>query len=425
MSGPSTGSGFDGLREAHAHVYDFGDALACVDLGGCRSKAELLDTIAGAQPDHTGWIRGMRAMPESWDAPEWPTHAELHDAARGNPCYARSLDIHSLSASTEALARAGIDGDRPDPANGVIVRDESKDATGLLLELACNFVLDAVPAPTFEQRKQTVRASIERFASLGYAEVHDMLSLDWLGPACAELDKEGNLACSVVLHPLFEDCRAELERYPHYACERVRFGGAKVFTDGALNSRTAFMLEPFAHPLEGIERGIALWSEDKLRVAIRECEDMKLPLVAHAIGDAAVRRLLNAIDSTAPKTPGTRIEHAQFVDEHDIPRFARLGVIVSPQPCHLLTDIEPILRLLPHRAHRAFPLRDLWDAYADAGLDPVEHIWFGSDAPVVPPNPEDNIQAAVHRTRAGEPGCPVIAPDQALTEDEARSLMRA
>jgi len=416
---------FANLREAHAHIYDFGDALACVDLGACRSREQLLQTIAGAEPDHTGWIRGMRAMPESWDDPAWPTHAELHDAARGSPCYARSLDIHSLCASTAALEAAGIDDSTPDPANGVIVRDESRKANGLLLELACDLVLNAVPEPTFEQRKQTVRTALERFASLGYVEVHDMLSRDWLGPACAALEKEANLACAVVLHPLFEHCRAELERYPHYASERIRFGGAKIFTDGALNSRTAFMLEPFARPRQGIERGIALWSEEKLRSAIRECEDMRLPIVAHAIGDAAVRRLFNAIDSASPKTPGTRIEHAQFVDEHDVPRFARLGVIVSPQPCHLLTDIEPILRLLPHRAHRAFPLRDLWDAYAGAGLDPARHIWFGSDAPVVPPNPQDNLQAAVHRTRAGEPGCPVIAPEQALTEAEARSLMNA
>ena len=159
-------------------------------------------------------------------------------------------------------------------------------------------------------------------------------------------------------------------------------------------------------------------------------------IAVHAIGDGAVRTVLDAVEACAGGTdpggiPGlnaVRIEHAQFVDETDIPRFARLGVVCSPQPCHLLTDIEAIERLMPHRADRAFPLRDLCNAYTESGTDPAHWVWLGSDAPVVPPDPFDNITAATLRTRAPAQGTPAaarIAPAQALDEAFTWSLMRS
>ncbi|XOV77281.1 MAG: amidohydrolase family protein [Phycisphaerales bacterium] len=152
------------------------------------------------------------------------------------------------------------------------------------------------------------------------------------------------------------------------------------------------------------------------------------------MGDGAVRALLDAYEAVERQfgeEPGftLRIEHAQFIDEADLPRFARAGkkraVIASLQPCHLLTDMEAIERLVPHRAARSFPLKDLIDAAASAGRDPAEMILLGSDSPIVEPDPADNIQAAVYRRRAGMDADRAIAPEQAVTREAALGLHRS
>ena len=109
---------FVNLRDAHAHLHDFGVSLACLDLSDCKGKDEVLERIATAEPDETGWIRGMRVAPERWDNTTWPNADELEEVAHGHPCYVRSLDIHSLVASRTALEIAGILPDTPDPREG-------------------------------------------------------------------------------------------------------------------------------------------------------------------------------------------------------------------------------------------------------------------------------------------------------------------
>jgi hypothetical protein len=201
----------------------------------------------------------------------------------------------------------------------------------------------------------------------------------------------------------------------------------KLFTDGTLNSRTAHMLRPYADPIAEHPCGTPLMSREEIDAAFERARSEGFDVAAHAIGDAAVRGLLDAYEAVGGSAHagfGLRIEHAQFVDEADVPRFARLGIAASMQACHLLTDVEAILRLTPDRAGRAFPVRELADAARASGRAPCELVWLGSDTPVVPPTPADNVQAAVHRRR-DEPGCPAIAPEQAITEDEAWALMSA
>ncbi|MFG0275088.1 MAG: amidohydrolase [Phycisphaerales bacterium] len=417
---------FVNLRDAHVHIHDFGVSLACLDLSSCRSKEEILQRIAEAEPDDTGWIRGMRAAPEQWPVAAWPCAEELHEAARRHPCYVRSLDIHSLAASTEALQRAGIHPDTPDPRDGVIVRRPDGSLDGVLLEGACRAVLDAVPDASPEQRKAAIRRALARFAELGFVEVHDMLSREWLGPLLREIDDEdGGLPVRVRLCPLLEDAPDHMAARASFENERIVTTGVKIFTDGALNTRTANMMRPYTRYAQGLRRGLALMTQMEIEGAIARCEQLGFPLVAHAIGDAAVGRVLRALERTKPELPGYRIEHAQFVAAPDIARFAKLRIIASVQPCHLLTDIEPARRLLPHAESRAFPLRDLVEAYRAEGLDPVDYLWFGSDAPVVPPLPEDNIQGAVHRRRRDMPEDQAFAPEQAIDEELALACMQA
>lgn len=155
---------------------------------------------------------------------------------------------------------------------------------------------------------------------------------------------------------------------------------------------------------------------DAIAEAIRAADRLGVPIAAHAIGDAAVRAVLDALEQVRPAARGHRIEHAELIDHADIPRIVRLrdelGLTISVQPCHLLTDIEALERALPDRLGRVLPLREL----LDAGLMPGRDLLFGSDVPIVRPHPQDSLRAAIHRSREDSAA---IAPEQAISEQEA------
>jgi len=417
-----------GWRDAHLHLAAHGESLEAVDLAGCASADEALERIAQraeAEADHASpgdWITAVRARAETWPGQRWPAHDQIHDAARGRPAIIRNLDIHSGAASTRVLELAGIDASTPDPPGGRIDRDEHGAPTGLLIEKAWRLIDAHLPTLTDDQLVRRVKLAAADLAARGFTEAHDMWTDLPLARAGRALERAGELPLRVGLAPLYAQMTKCLADPSFQSSSQVWTVGIKIFTDGALNSRTAHMLEPYADPDPAHPRGAAIMMTDEITRAVRDADTAGLPIIPHAIGDAAVRSVLDAIERAAPSVPGQRLEHAQFVDEADVPRFAALGVIASMQPCHLLTDIEPITRLLPHRAHRAFPVRDLVDSAKAVGKDPADLIWFGSDAPVVPPSVEDNLQAAVQRKRKDTAP---VAPAQAITETEAIAFSSA
>jgi hypothetical protein len=338
-----------------------------------------------------------------------------------------SFDHHALVASTAAMKAAGISKDSPDPPRGIIERaaGPGSEPTGLLLEHACMMVRRAAPAPSAERYRQFVRTALEDLASRGFVEVHDMLATPRLADALLALEREGELRLRVWLYALRPEFTELIEQSERWRTDMVRLAGLKIFTDGTLSSRTAFMLHPYREPIPGHPRGSELMSIDDICESLRFADDRGYAVAAHAIGDGAVRNMLDAIERVQPETLGQRIEHAQFIDEADVPRFAALGVIASMQPCHLLTDIEAIRRFAPHREARAFPLAELIEASRDSGFDPPDLLWLGSDSPIVPPSPQDNVQAAVHRRRDGMHERDAIAPRQAIDEPTALACMRS
>jgi len=419
-----------GLRDAHLHLAEHGENLGAIHLESCADLAACLDRIArAASESQGGWIIARGARINQWPDRRFPTARELDDAGAGNPVMAASLDFHSASVSTTALRAAGIGRDTPDPANGIIHRDTDGIPTGVLLETAYHMVVNALPEPTDGQYADRIRRAHRDLVARGFVEVHDMLASARLGSALDALDRAGELELSVTMYAVpdrFDDLRAWFtQRAPS---ERIRFGGMKLFTDGTLNSRTAAMLHPYTDPIAGHPRGTLRYTPAELDGFFRRAAVERFEIATHAIGDAAVRQVLDAYERVPVRDRnGLRIEHAEFIDEVDAPRFARLGVVASIQPCHLLTDIEAIQRFQPARTHRAFPIRELIDLARSSGRDPRELIRFGSDAPIVPPDPADNIQAATKRTRAAGCGAtvPAIAPDQAIDEALAWDLMRA
>jgi predicted amidohydrolase YtcJ len=437
------------MREAHVHLAALGESLAMLDLASCRSAAQCLEqltletarasterprqaTSVSEENDHgrAKWARAFGARVEGWVESRWPTLAELDAATGDTPTVVMSFDHHSALANSAALAAAKLSPGQVVPPNGLVCTDSAGRATGLLQEQAAYAAWNAAPEPTMGQRRRDVLRALKLLGAMGFDEVHDLHSQSWLGPLLGELDRAGTLRARVRLFPpasrLVEDCASRRL----WESDMVRIAGGKVFADGTLNSRTALMLTPYASPLDEVgPLGKAMVSRSELNTYTRTCAELGLELAVHAIGDGAVRMVLDEWESvratgakggdggegTGGEGRGLRIEHCELIDEADIERFVRLGVICSVQPCHLLTDIEVLTRQFPRRLGRVLPLRDL----IQAGLKPGRTLIFGSDAPIVRPNPEDSVLAATLRRRRDMPEAHAIAREQSIDDKTA------
>lgn len=401
------------MREAHAHIFQLGRSLTMLDCSKCESREHMLGLIAdrAATLGLGEWVLAHSVRPEGWPDPRWPNRHEL-DAAGGNrPVCAWCFDYHSMGASTPALAHAGINA-RSKIDRGIVELDARGDMTGVLYEHAALVLWSSVPEPDAAHRRSLVISACEHLKALGFNEIHDLKSQPWLGPLLKELQGEGVIHQRFELFPLVQDLDATLATRASWENSELKIAGTKIFTDGALNSRTAWMLEPYC---DTPSTGTPMMTPQEIDDAMLLSKSHGLPIAAHAIGDAAVRAVLDSIQRTGCTDMHARIEHLELVHPDDLSRFKSLGVVASVQPCHLLPDMEALRTGLHDRLDRVFPLRSL----IESGLELGTELIFGSDVPIVRANHGDSIQAAVYRRRDGMNESNAIGIDQALSLEES------
>ena len=336
-------------------------------------------------------------------------------------------DHHTRWVSRRAMELAGIGEATPDPAGGTLRRDEVGRLTGILHEAASSLVDVAIPDPSDEGlERELVAQSAELFA-LGITGCHDPGELS-SGPRI----KRG---------PLFYRRQAERARLPlrvnssiraselDHALElglrsgegigRYRMGWLKLFADGSLGSRSAALLEPYSDaaqlPPTGGTRGMFLDSAEEITADLARAAEGGISGQVHAIGDAAIRRVLDIFAGVARGALEPRVEHAQLINPADVARFGRLGVAASVQPVHLRSDAAPQRFAWGDRTHNSFPLAGL---IAGGALIP-----FGTDAPVEPVDPWPGIAVAVARRDPWRPDDQRTGPDQAI--DLSRAIRAA
>jgi predicted amidohydrolase YtcJ len=397
-----------GFHDAHVHLAQHGLGLSAVTLADAPTLATGLERVAARVRERPAgtWIVGAGFSLQRWGL-RTLHRDDLDRVAPNHPVYLRSQDHHAAWANTAALRAAGLDERRADPEAGTIVRDGDGTPTGYLLERAGALVSVAMPAPDADTLARAVAAAGRDLAARGITTVHHMAyepASYWRAIADAASRDDFELrvwAC--IDHGDLEHASA-LGLAGGHGGDGFVVGGAKFFADGALGSRTAWMLEPYAG---GGGTGVALDVPDVLERRYRLAAEAGFASVTHAIGDAAVRATLDALEATAdawrPRGLRPRVEHVQHLHPDDVPRFAALGAVASMQPIHLTFDAASIRTVLPDRLDRAYRMRSLRDAGAV--------LAFGSDTPVAPPDVLAGLRAAVSRRDVeGE----TLAADQAL-----------
>ncbi len=397
------GTVIPGLIDAHGHLLGLGLALQRADLVDTRDVAAIVERVrAKAQDLGKGdWLLGRGWDQNDWPEQAFPNRAPLDEAFGERPVWLERIDGHAGWANGKALALAGITRDTPDPEGGQILRDESGEPTGVLIDNAMLLVERIVPKPDAAQKRRAYAQAMAAAARAGLTGVHDAgVSREDLAVLKAMAD-EGALPIrvyamadgdSVALADLCRD-----GAYAH-ASGRLEMRAVKYYADGALGSRGAALLAPYADAPGS--RGLMLQSDEALRALVERAAGCGVQPAVHAIGDRANRVLLDVYAGLDPGLRSTlrpRVEHAQIVDPADLPRFAALGVIASMQPTPATSDMPwAQARVGADRLRGAYAWRQLTASGAA--------LAFGSDFPVERVEPLPGLYAAVTRQDAqGEP----------------------
>lgn len=380
-----------GFVDGHTHFARWALGRRQVQLAGAATRDEALTRIGAARPVQ-GWVLG-----QGWDANGWqagPDRASL-DAVQTVPVCLDSLDVHAVWVNTAALTAAGIGRETLDPYGGRIVRDAAGEPTGLLLERAVALMTPHLPRPADTVLDGALLEAQTEAHRLGVTGVHDMEGEEVLA-AFERLEAADALRLRVLFHPPVVSLPSLVSRgvrsgTPSRAGSAwVRIGGVKLFLDGSLGSRTAWMLEPYSG---GRDRGMPITSAEEAGSAMRAAAAAGIASTVHAIGDAAVRRALDLLTPLPRVGVPHRIEHFQCVSEVDLGRAAAASLVVSMQPAHLLTDIPLIDRHWGDRGRGAY-------AFATLRRRGTAMV-FGSDVPVASIDPRAGLFAALERRPMG------------------------
>jgi predicted amidohydrolase YtcJ len=417
-----------GIIDAHAHLLGLGNTLRRVNLAGSTSYDEVIARVQAWAKDVTPgeWILGRGWDQTRWPGREFPTHEALSRAFPNNPVVLDRIDGHAILANAKAMDLAGVTAATTDPAGGRIIRLASGSPSGVFVDNAESLIGRAVPVSTRADTRKAILAAIAEANRWGLTGVHDAgASAETIG-IYEELAKAGNynlrtyvmLSDPVALSPA---ARGDyLRRGPQSALYdgRLWIRAIKLYADGALGSRGAALLAPYAD--EPANSGLLVSTPDHIRTVAASALRSGFQVNVHAIGDRGNRIALDAVEWALGLVPRAnhrfRIEHAQVISPEDIPRFAKLGVIPSMQATHQTSDMRwAEARVGPQRIRGAYAWRSL--------LNTGVVIPNGTDFPVEEVNPLLTFHAAV--TRQDPTGWPAGGwyPEQKMTREEALRSM--
>ncbi|MFE3457467.1 amidohydrolase [Nocardiopsis aegyptia] len=413
-----------GLVDGHLHPVTGAELGHGLDLSRCADLDDVRAALAdAARPLAPGaWLHAWGLDPNAFgDRPL--SNAPFEQVLDGIPAFLLLFDAHSAIASARALEIAGVDGPRDFEQASEIVCDDQGRPTGLLVEdAACEAVERAAPRPGFAERRDRLAASLRAMAAAGLTGGHVMDANGDSLALYADLDAAGELPLRLRVLPWCrpetgEDGLSELIEQQGAGGRLWRTAGVKLFMDGTVDNGTAWLEHP---DLYG-ESTRPFWPDPEAYTqAVARLHRAGVPTATHAIGDAAVRHVLDSVEKAIARDGSGvrhRVEHIETVPDDTLRRFAEVGVAASMQPTHC-TDYTRAdhtdnwsRRLGEERAARAWRCRDLWDAGATVVL--------GSDWPIAPYAPLGVLAGARHRRPSRDLARPPHGPEQALTARRA------
>ena len=406
-----------GFIDAHGHLMGLGFQGLQLDLSDTRSLQEAqarIAAFAAANPTPR-WVIGRGWNQEKWGLGRFPTAADLDSVVPGRPVWLERVDGHAGWANSAAMKEAGVTASAKSPPGGRIEMT-GKQPSGIFVDSAMELVQKAVPPPLPRTRDQALEKAQTALLSSGITTMADMgtSAEDWL--VIRRAGDNNRLNVRILSYAAGVDqllAVAGTQPTPWLYDSRLRMVGVKLYSDGALGSRGAWLKQPYKDA--PAEKGLAFLSDATLKNLMSRAAMDGFQVAVHAIGDAANAQLLGGIEEMVDTYKGDRrwrVEHAQIVDPADLPRFGRNGIVASMQPVHQTSDWR--------MAEARMGLERLGGAYAwRSMLANGAALAFGSDFPVESPNPF--VGLAVALTREDEQSQPPGGwlPEQKLNMTQA------
>jgi predicted amidohydrolase YtcJ len=412
-----------GLTDAHIHWQLTSEMLQQINLFDLPDLQATVDKVAQkvAQTPPGEWVVGYGWQHNNWPDARFPTAADIDAISPRNPVYLIARSSHAAWVNTAALKATGITADTRAPEGTEIRLGPDGQPNGMLIEpAAMNLVKDRIPRPTTEQTATAMLAAQKAALSLGLTGFHDFDEPECLR-ALQILRERGELGLRVVKQVNQRWLNAALDSGLRWGFgdHWIRIGGLKIFADGALGPRSASMLQPYES--EPNNTGIIVVDKEQMVEDVSRASAAGLPSTIHAIGDRAVRDVLDVYQAVraeeaqrgeARNTRRHRIEHVQLIHPDDVGRLSELDIIASMQPIHGTSDMVMADRFWGARSRLSYNPR--------VQLDRGVVVAFGSDSPVETFNPFVGIHAAVTRRRPdGSPGPEGWYPEARVSLDEA------
>jgi predicted amidohydrolase YtcJ len=407
---------YPGLIDAHCHFFEYGLSLQTADLTGTGSFDEILEILQEhSRKFPSEWLIGRGWDQNDWEIKEFPTNKKLDELFPGEPVIITRIDGHAALVSSAALIKAGI---RPGmQVKGGTIQTINGQLTGILVDNAIDLVRKIIPKPDNEHKRMGLLKAQENCFAVGLTSVHDAgLGYDELH-LIDSLQKAGLLRMRI--YGMLAPGEKNFEEYMYkgkYKTDLLNVRSIKLYSDGALGSRGALLLEPYSDDPRNY--GLLVTDITDLVNDCRLAYEFGYQVNTHCIGDSANRIMLKIYGEILKGVNDKRwrIEHAQVVNPGDFRLFGKYSIIPSVQPTHATSDM--------YWADERLGNERLLGAYAYKTLL-AQNGWLadGSDFPVESINPVLGFYAAI--SRQDVEGFPDggFMPQQRLTREEALKAM--
>ncbi len=427
-----------GFIEGHAHFLGLGYSKMWLELRTARTWSEVIDKVAkkAAESEPGKWIVGRGWHQEKWDKlPDgtiegYPIHDSLSKATPNNPVILTHASGHAIMVNASAMETAGISVDSDDPLGGDILKNNAGEPTGVFIDDAGepiqrafqNYRTSRSVDQLGKDDRMAARLAAEECMRYGITSFQDAGSSLREVELFRKLADEGELPVRlwVMMIDDLETLQKKAASYKMlgYGENRLTVRSIKGYMDGALGSRSAWLLEPYTDSPGNV--GLNTTPLEELRQLTELALNNGLQMCTHAIGDRANREVLDLYEQTVEGNPENllelrwRIEHAQHIDLVDLPRFGQLGVIASMQAIHCTSDGPWVPKRIGDK--RSAEGAYVWQKLLQSGAK----INNGTDAPVEGVDPLANFYASVTRKLADGS---VFYPEQRMSREQALKSM--
>lgn len=413
---------YPGFTDAHGHIMSYAKQSLSVNLVGCRSYEEMLVRIEKYQSKNNSKFIVGRGWDQSlWKDKSMPSNKKLSELFPNIPVCLFRIDGHALLANDYLIKKSSViekfNDDSELNQGGYLIYDSTNAFTGIMVDNAMNPILEMIPDFSEQKLREKILEIQAELFGYGVTGVHEAGIENSELKLFEKLVNKGDLQLNIygMLLPTKENI-AFAKKHGVYSNKNLTIRSFKVYGDGALGSRGAFLKEAYSD--HSGHHGYLTTSLDKMNEIAELCRKLGYQMNTHAIGDSTNRLLLELYQHTYNYNPDHRwrIEHAQIVDPKDFSLFASAGVFPSVQPTHAVSDQRWVeSRIGEKRMNGAYAYQSLINQY---GM-----IAIGTDFPVELTDPFLTIHAAVQRKNIDNfPGSGFLPKEQISFEDCIRGM---